>query len=695
MAYLVLARKWRPTGFDAITGQEHVTRTLRNAIAQNRVHHAFLFCGARGVGKTSAARVLAKALNCQAGDGPTAEACGTCSACKEIAAGTSVDVFEIDGASNRGIGEIRELRDGVAYAPQRDRFKVYIIDEVHMLTTEAFNALLKTLEEPPPHVKFIFATTEPHKIPVTILSRCQRFDFKRIPMPVMVQRLGEILEAEGVRIDDGGLRLVARESEGSMRDALSLLDRVISACGSEASVEVVAGVLGVADRAWLNRLVLAALQRDPKEGLKVISEVFEFGVDLRKFTSDLVHHLRDLAMIQVAGEDAPTELSTDERRVMVEIGARFSPEDVQRLVRMAAETAERLVQASFPRLELEMLVIRMGRLHPVQPLDALIARLAELERRLGAQGQLSAGEGSRGPKAEAQAKILGPSVTSPPADLAWPSRTPSGAAPSGPSPTEVVSPRRPPDPQPSMAASTPPDEGAAGPLPSPLPSPTSSAPTPEPPVVVAPAELPPRAGPEEDPSGPPIAAVDGPFGAVASVVDAPPAPASSPSSPVMPMAPAPMQKVVAPTLAEVAAGLTVVSEAAPDEVIWERVVDAVRAGSPSFAGALDHVAVGTFDAGLLTLDVAGEITERRLAARHDELLAIVRAALPAVERVTLRKTAEVPGSPHQRRAERERALRARLTSEVMTHPLVVELQKRFGGVLGEVSLATDKDRSRT
>ncbi|MCA9514551.1 MAG: DNA polymerase III subunit gamma/tau, partial [Myxococcales bacterium] len=222
MSYLVLARKWRPQGFEAIIGQEHVTRTLKNAIEQDRIHHAFLFCGARGVGKTTAARVLARALNCNATPGPTTEPCGQCAACTEIAAGTAMDVFEIDGASNRGINEIRELRDGVAYAPQRDRTKIYIIDEVHMLTTEAFNALLKTLEEPPAHVKFIFATTEPHKIPVTILSRCQRFDFKRIPLATMVDYLAKMLADEGVAIDDGGLRVVARESEGSMRDALSL-----------------------------------------------------------------------------------------------------------------------------------------------------------------------------------------------------------------------------------------------------------------------------------------------------------------------------------------------------------------------------------------------------------------------------------------------------------------------------------------
>ncbi|MFO0745334.1 MAG: DNA polymerase III subunit gamma/tau [Myxococcota bacterium] len=473
VAYLVLARKWRPRGFDAITGQEHVTRTLKNAILQNRVHHAFLFCGARGVGKTSAARVLARALNCRNAPGPTVDPCGECAACVEIAAGTSIDVFEIDGASNRGIGEIRELRDGVAYAPQRDRFKIYIIDEVHMLTTEAFNALLKTLEEPPPHVKFIFATTEPHKIPVTILSRCQRFDFKRIPVTIMVQRISEILDAEGVKIDDGALRLVARESEGSMRDALSLLDRVISSCGMEASYQAVADVLGVADRAWLHRMVGAALEKDVKTALGVVDEAFEYGLDFRKFASDVVHYLRDIAVLQVAGEGAPTDLSKDEVQSLVTLGRKVAPEDLQRLVRMASETAERLVQASFPRLEMEMAVIRMARLQPVQPIDGLLARLEGLERRLeggGAPVMRPAAampappppEPPR-PKAQPQAERLGPApvpATPPPAPAPEPPKlAPEPSKPERPSP-EPPRPGRPspepepPSPEPEPVAAT-------------------------------------------------------------------------------------------------------------------------------------------------------------------------------------------------------------------------------------------------
>ena len=391
MSYLVLARKWRPQGFEAITGQEHVTRTLTNAIEQDRVHHAFLFCGARGVGKTSAARVFARALNCRRSDGPTATPCGECEACVEIAAGTCIDVFEIDGASNRGINEIRELRDGVAYAPQRDRFKIYIIDEVHMLTTEAFNALLKTLEEPPRHVKFIFATTEPHKIPVTILSRCQRFDFKRIPRSIMVTRLSEILEAEGVAIDEGGLRIVARESEGSMRDALSLLDRIISFCGRTASYQQVAEVLGVADRRWLAQLVQGALSGDVASALAVVEGAFEFGLDLRTFATDLVHYLRDIVVLKVAGADGGlTDLSLEETQALVAMGRDPAIEDLQRLATIAIKTAERLAHANFPRLELEMAVIRMCSLRPLQPIGELVRRLEGIERHLASGAPLPA-----------------------------------------------------------------------------------------------------------------------------------------------------------------------------------------------------------------------------------------------------------------------------------------------------------------
>jgi len=280
-SYLVLARKWRPQLFEEVVGQRHITRTLQNAISQKRVAHAFLFTGARGVGKTSSARILAKALNCETG--PRINPCNQCTNCQEVTRGTSMDVIEIDGASNRGIDEIRELRENVRYTPAKSRYKIYIIDEVHMLTKEAFNALLKTLEEPPPHVIFIFATTEPHKIPATILSRCQRYDFKRIPFREVIGSLKRIVEEEEIQISQRGFLAIAQESEGSLRDAESLLDQVIAYAGKNIRDEDIAEVLGLIDRKMLSDTIEAIADRDAERCMEVIEHVYHFGYDLQHF----------------------------------------------------------------------------------------------------------------------------------------------------------------------------------------------------------------------------------------------------------------------------------------------------------------------------------------------------------------------------------------------------------------------------
>ena len=265
MSYLVLARKWRPQSFEEVVGQPHVVQTLTNAISAERIAHAYLLSGARGIGKTSVARIMAKALNCAQGPSPTP--CNECESCEEITGSASLDVLEIDGASNRGINEIRELRENVKYAPARSPHKIFIIDEVHMLTPEAFNALLKTLEEPPAHVIFIFATTEPNRIPITILSRCQRFNFRRIASKEIIQRLEEIVEKEGIRISKNSIQLLTREAEGSMRDAQSLLDQAISFAGNEVRDEDVAEVLGVIDRRLLYDISLAIANHDSQRCL--------------------------------------------------------------------------------------------------------------------------------------------------------------------------------------------------------------------------------------------------------------------------------------------------------------------------------------------------------------------------------------------------------------------------------------------
>ncbi len=381
MAYLVLARKYRPATFDEIVGQDHVTRALKNAIRLDRVAHAFLFTGARGVGKTTAARVLAKALQCE--HGPTPEPCGTCRSCVEITAGSSLDVFEIDGASNRGINEIRELRDGVAYAPQRDRYKIYIIDEVHMLTSEAFNALLKTLEEPPRHVKFIFATTEPQKIPVTILSRCQRYDFKRVPLSQVRTHLEELLRSENIALPSEGIRMVARESEGSVRDALSLLDRVISFAGDGADAAAISECLGVADRDWIISLLQALLDGDTANALDVVAKVHDYGYDMRSFTSDVLTTIRDLVVVKVCGTNAKAaELSDAEAAELNTLGQTIPIAALQRMFQILLKAADTVAHSRHPRLALEMALVRCSTVRDLQTVPEVLARLEALEARL-------------------------------------------------------------------------------------------------------------------------------------------------------------------------------------------------------------------------------------------------------------------------------------------------------------------------
>ncbi len=382
MAYLVLARKWRPQNFTDLIGQEHVSQTLSNAIRSGRIHHAFLFTGARGVGKTSAARILAKALNCD--EGLSDQPCGTCSSCTEITAGQGLDVLEIDGASNTGVDDVRELRENIRYLPNRSRYKIFIIDEVHMLSTNAFNALLKTLEEPPAHAKFIFATTEPHKIPITILSRCQRFDFRKIPLARVAGRLREISDAEKLTISDRSLSLVARQGEGSMRDALSTLDQVIAFSGDEVDDEAVQSLLGMVDRRLLLDTVEAVMQRDSRRALDAVRRIDQLGLALRQFTQDLLEMFRGMVICKVVEDPVEMlDLVGDELKDLKALAEEASLEDLQRIVTLLMKTQTELVHSSYPLLTLEMSLVRLATLAPSQDISKLISHIESLEKRLG------------------------------------------------------------------------------------------------------------------------------------------------------------------------------------------------------------------------------------------------------------------------------------------------------------------------
>jgi len=374
MSYQVLARKWRPQVFDEVTGQEPVTKTLQNAITSGRIAHAFLFSGVRGVGKTTTARILAKALNCH--DGPTPRPCGQCVSCTEIAASGSVDVLEIDAASNRRIDDVRELRESVRYGTARDRFKIFIIDEVHMLTNEAFNALLKTLEEPPAHVKLILATTEHHKIPVTITSRCQQYDFKPIPFNLILDRLRLICGEEGIEVGDYGLRAVTSISQGSMRDAQSTLDRVIAFAGRQITDDDVRSLLGVVDEKLVAATFEAILNGDRGDLIRQTRELADQGIEPLNFCRKLVEHVRNLMVCRVAGwETKLVNLPDTEKEIVLGQAEKLSEIDLIRFYDVLSRTESDLRWHLHPAIHLEMTLVKLIELSRLPLLEDVIGQL--------------------------------------------------------------------------------------------------------------------------------------------------------------------------------------------------------------------------------------------------------------------------------------------------------------------------------
>ena len=387
MSYQVLARKYRPQKFSEVIGQEHVTRTLKNAIEQGRIAHGYIFSGHRGIGKTTIARILAMALNCQSQDHPVPEPCGVCDSCVEIRAGNSVDVIEIDAATNRGIDEIRELREAARYRPARDRFKIYILDEAHQITDAAFNALLKTLEEPPSHIVFMMATTQPEDIPQTIRSRCQHFSFHAVRFDDIVQQLRDIAKQEGIALDDNALAMLAEVGDGSMRDALSIMDQAIACCGTTLSADVVRGLVGTVSSEVLEDVMDAVARNSSADVLRTIDRLLVEGQSAQHFARQMLRFLRNVLVAKVAGSDSPVlQISSDERARVARVAERFSEEDLARFMQIMLRTHSDLGYKQEQRFHLELGLLKLVHAQRLLPLEELLS---------GEAGKASCGRGHR------------------------------------------------------------------------------------------------------------------------------------------------------------------------------------------------------------------------------------------------------------------------------------------------------------
>src|SRR5437764_5353007 len=407
MSYQVLARKYRPQRFSDVIGQEHVTRTLKNAIEQQRIAHGYIFSGHRGIGKTTIARILAMALNCRSSDSPVAEPCGVCESCTEVRAGNAVDVIEIDAATNRGIDEIRELREAARYRPARDRYKIYILDEAHQITDAAFNALLKTLEEPPPHIILMMATTQAEDIPQTIRSRCQHFSFHAVKFDEIVNQLGAIAAKENISTDDEALAVLAEAGDGSMRDALSIMDQAIACCGSKLTGELVLGLVGSVSSQILEELMGMVARSSSEEALRLLDKLMTEGQNPAHFAKQLVRFLRNSLVAKVSDPSSPAlQISSDERQRVGRIASQFSEEDLARFLQIILRTCDELGFRQEQRFHLELGILKMVHAQRILPLEQILSHL-------GATPEVSARV-----NAPAARTSLAPGRTSPPSSPA-------------------------------------------------------------------------------------------------------------------------------------------------------------------------------------------------------------------------------------------------------------------------------------
>jgi DNA polymerase-3 subunit gamma/tau len=438
MSYQVLARKYRPQKFSEVIGQEHVTRTLKNAIEQGRIAHGYIFSGHRGIGKTTIARILAMALNCQSQDHPVPEPCGVCDSCREIRAGNAVDVIEIDAATNRGIDEIRELREAARYRPARDRFKIYILDEAHQITDAAFNALLKTLEEPPSHIVFMMATTQPEDIPQTIRSRCQHFSFHAVRFDDIVQQLRDIAKQEGIEADDNALAMLAEVGDGSMRDALSIMDQAIACCGNTLSGDVVRGLVGTVSSDVLEDVMDAVARNSSEDVLRTIDRLLVEGQSAQHFAKQMLRFLRNALVAKVAGSDSQVlQISTDERARVARVAERFSEEDLSRFMQIMLRTHGELGYKQEQRFLLELGLLKLVHAQRLLPLEELLSGEVSQAKTVGS-GLPAVKPGGGGPRTASAAPARA-SVTSRSAGEPGPasSREPAASPFTRPSPFEA------------------------------------------------------------------------------------------------------------------------------------------------------------------------------------------------------------------------------------------------------------------
>jgi DNA polymerase III subunit gamma/tau len=389
MSYIVLSRKYRPKSFNEIVGQEHIVNTLVNAIQTNRVAHAYLFAGPRGVGKTSMARILSKALNCQ--KGPTDTPCNKCSTCESIRNGNDIDVLEIDGASNRGIDEIRSIRQNVGYAPAIARYKIYIIDEVHMLTKEAFNAILKTLEEPPGHVKFIFATTSPNRVPDTVQSRCQRFDFKNISVSNISNRLAQICKTENILVGDGVLQAIAKYAMGGLRDSESILDQLASFCHEKITLKDIYDILGAVSEEEIAGLIDSFIDKNPEASVKIFHEITEKGKDVDGFIDQLLSYMRDLLLVSICSNDSGlTDTISRDINLLQKQASRLSPDTLMYMIQLISETKSKVKDLLQQKILLEVIFIKLATMEDLKPLGTVLNRIEDIKRAF--EGDMNGGE---------------------------------------------------------------------------------------------------------------------------------------------------------------------------------------------------------------------------------------------------------------------------------------------------------------